>query len=243
MLGITSLFDDYGLRARLLPTLLVVLPAAAVVALVFPNIYATYARIFGSLGLVAVTLFFLAHVIRANGRALEKRLYAAWGGISTTAWLRHRDSRLDPITKARYHSFLESHVPHLKMPSADEEARDPEKADHAYASAVKRLLEDTRDTKKYKLIFDENVYYGFRRNTLAAKPIALSLLLLEIVLVASVAYGRHGFNFEDFDADTVAALFVAVVSSALWLLLVTKAWVQDGADAYARALLASCEQG
>lgn len=39
----------------------------------------------------------------------------------------------------------------------------------------------------------------------------------------------------------VAAWIVLIVSAALWALFITKAWVKDGAFAYARALLAACE--
>src|SRR5436853_2064942 len=149
MFDVASLFDAYGLRARLLPALLLVLPAAVVFSLLFPALYATLARVFGSLGVVAVGLFFLAHVIRARGRLLEKRLYSEWGGIPTTAWLRHRDDNLDSITKARYHRFLESRIDGLKMPSAESETNDPAAADKAYASAVKWLLEYTRNAKSF----------------------------------------------------------------------------------------------
>lgn len=242
MLDLNSLFDDYGLRARLLPALVVVLPAAAIVALLFADVYATYTRIFGSLGIVAVALYLLAHVIRARGRSLEQRLYVKWGGTPTTAWLRHRDARLDPLTKARYHRFLGAQVPGLAMPSVEAEQSNPHAADYAYASAVKWLLEHTRDTKAFKLVFDENVSYGFRRNTLAAKPMALTLLLIFIFIAAGVTYSRFESVFH-FDVDTLAAWIVALVSCGTWLLLVTEAWVKDGSDAYARALLAACEKG
>lgn len=241
MFTVNSLFDEYSLRARLLPTLLLVLPVAAVIALVLPEIYATYNRILGSLGLTAVTVFLLAHVIRARGRALEQRLFVEWGGISTTAWLRHRDQRLDPITKARYHKFLEARVPGLRMPTPEEEKHEPKQADIAYASGVKRLLEETRDTKKYRLIFTENISYGFRRNTLGAKSMAVAVLVFGILAVLLVAYARHGTNIGNVGVDIWSALIIAVSASIFWMGFVTKPWVQDAADAYARALLASCE--
>lgn len=241
MLTINSMFDEYALRARLLPTLLLLLPVAAIIAVVLPEIYATYIRILGSFGLTAVTIFLLAHVIRAKGRALEQRLYVEWGGVPTTVWLRHRDHRLDPNTKKRYHKFLESRVPGLRMPTAEEEKRDRKQADLAYASGVKRLLELTRDTKKYRLVFAENISYGFRRNTLAAKPLAIAVLVFEIFAVLTVAYARHRTNLAEVGVDIWSALIIAVSACIFWVTFVTKSWVQDAANAYARALLASCE--
>lgn len=242
MVGLNTLFDQYATRARLLPALLVALPVAAVVALLFPNLYATYGTVFGSLGIVAVGLFVLAHVIRANGRALEGRLFQKWGGVPSTAWLRHRDPRLDPNTKARYHKFLAAHVPELRIPSAAEEAADYRAADHAYASAVKWLLEYTRDAKLYELVFEENVSYGFRRNTLAAKPLALVTIFILAIVAAWVTYSRFDGHVEHFSPEIIAAWLVIAGDLSLWIRLVTEAWVKDASDGYSRALLAACDK-
>ena len=241
MLSLTSLFDAYGLRARLLPALLLVLPPAIICALLFPSIYASIDRVFGSLGVVVAGMFFLTHVIRERGRRLQERLYSEWGGIPTTIWLRHRDGNLDSTTKGRYHRFLEARIAGLNLPSSDSEARDPASADQAYASAVKWLLEFTRDAKAYPLVFSENVYYGFRRNTLATRPIALLLVAALAVLTAIVTIGRYRVSPASPGSDLIAAWIVLLVSAALWSLLITKAWVKDGAFAYARAVLAACE--
>lgn len=240
MPGITSLFDSYGLRARLLPTLLVVLPPVAVVAILFPNIYSTVSNIFGALGIVAVTLFLLAHVIRGKGRDLERRLYLKWGGKPTTAWLRHQDMRLDPITKARYHQFLERMIG-TPMPTPEAERSTPEASDHAYSSAVKWLLEYTRDASKFQLVFEENVSYGFRRNTLASKPLALFSLLPFALLLLGYAYIQYGGDGGQISSTFIVATIIVTLDTALWISLVNEDWVRDGSDAYARALLASCE--
>lgn len=239
--SITSLFDAYGIRARLFPALIVVLPSSAIIALLFPATYATYSHIFTSLGLTSITLFLLAHIIRGRGRLLEKRLFENWGGFPTTVWLRHRDQNLDPITKTRYFKFLEEKVPNLKMPTVQDEIDNPKLADDYYASAVKWLLEHSRDTKKYKMLFDENVNYGFRRNTLAVKPIALIVLSVLLAVSIGSVYSHDDLYFEKIDTNTIAGLVLIVVFSVVWIFLVTKTWVKDGSDAYARALLATCE--
>ena len=242
MIALNSLFDDYGIRARLLPVLVLVLPPAVVIAMLSPAIYETYTRIFSSLGAVAVVLYLLAHVIRARGRRIEHDLYAEWGGIPTTAWLRHRDTRVDPITKARYHKFLEAHVHDLKMPLPAEESADPKAADHRYDSAVKWMLEYTRDKTSFPLIFEENVSYGFRRNALAAKPLALTTLFILILIVAWITYKKSGVDPTRVDSELIATWVIVLASCIFWLLLTTKAWVKDASDAYARAFLAACDK-
>ena len=61
------------------------------------------------------------------------------------------------------------------------------------------------------------------------------------VRIVIVIYARHRTNFADVEVDTWAALIIAVFASIFWTALVTKSWVQDAANTYARALLASCE--
>jgi hypothetical protein len=241
MFSFASLFDAYSLRARLLPALLLVLPPAIVCALLFPVLYATLAHAFGSLGVVAVAMFLLAHLIREQGRRLQQRLYIEWGGTPTTIWLRHRDNNIDPITKARYHRFLEARVSALQLPSPESEARDPAAADKAYDSAVKWLLEFTRNTKSFPLVFSENVYYGFRRNASAARPIALFLVVALALVTAFVSYSRYRTTSEAMGPDIIATWIVLLLCAVLWTFYVTEAWVKDGAFAYARALLAACE--
>lgn len=217
------------------------LPPAIVCALLFPAVYASLAHVFWSLGVVAVVMFFLAHVIRERGRRLQEGLYSEWGGTPTTVWLRHGDGNLDSLTKGRYHRFLETRVAGLLLPSAESEARDPAAADRAYTSAVKWLLEFTRDTKSFPLVFSENVYYGFRRNTLAARPVALLLLACLAAVTALVTYQRYCLSPQNRGPDLIAAWIVLSADAALWVFLVTKTWVKDGAFAFARALLAACE--
>jgi hypothetical protein len=55
------------------------------------------------------------------------------------------------------------------VPSQEIEATAAEAADSYYESAIKWLLEKTRDKKKYSMIFKENMGYGFRRNYLGIR--------------------------------------------------------------------------
>jgi hypothetical protein len=89
--------------------------------------------------------------------------------MPSVAWLRHRDPRLDGYTKRRYHDFLASKIPGWAAPTADSEAENPSRADEAYASASRWLRENTRDVKKYPRVADENISYGFRRNSLVVE--------------------------------------------------------------------------
>ncbi|NKE68623.1 hypothetical protein RAMLITH_22640 [Ramlibacter sp. RBP-2] len=242
-MGLDQLFDTYSLRARHLPTVLVVAPPLMVASLLFPKVYdrmgASMTSVSVSVSLSLVFLFFIAHVLRQRGRAVEKKMTAEAGGMPTTCWLRHKDTNLDPVTKARYHGYLGKNVPGLNVPSQSQEQQRPEMADDTYRSAVKWLLEKTRDTAKYPLVLKENAEYGFRRNMFGGKWLAITLCVLP--LAAAYAWDAYKGVGPQFDNDHVAAIAIAVVAVLAWLFFVTKEWVRDASHAYARALLATCE--
>lgn len=241
MMKFAALFDPYSLRARLRPALLVLFPALVAIAMLYPGVYQSLGAVLGSLVLTCGVLALLAQAARYLGRKKEIALYRAWGGIPTTGWLRHRDARLDATTKRRYHTFLEKRVPDLKLPSAKDEQKNPTAADDSYRSATKWLLEYTRDKKKYPLVFEENVNYGFQRNTLALKPVALFVIALSIGGTLLDAYVKSGISFDALTQGTVIALAVSLLALIVWFTIVSADWVKDAADAYARALLASCD--
>ncbi len=183
---------------------------------------------------------FLASNVRYLGRKKEQQLYKLWGGKPTTIWLRHSDRNLDALTKQRYHAFLSKQVLDLKLPSSSEEAANPLSADDCYESSVKWLLEYTRDKKKYPLVFEENINYGFHRNILALKPIAIAINLLCIGCILLGTYLQHHMlTFTD--VRSVAALSIPLVMLLFWVFLVSPDWVKSIAYAYARALFASCD--
>jgi hypothetical protein len=238
-----QLFDTYSLRARHLPTVLIIAPPLMVASLLFPKVYdrmgASMTSVSVSLSLSLVFLFFIAHVLRQLGRAVEKKMTAETGGMPTTCWLRHKDTNLDPVTKARYHGYLGKNVPGLNVPSQSQEQQRPEMADDIYRSAVKWLLEKTRDTTKYPLVLKENAEYGFRRNMFGGKWLAVTLCVLP--LAATYAWDVYKGDGPQFDNDRVAAIAIAGLAVLAWLFFVTKEWVRDASHAYARALLATCE--
>ena len=155
--------DKYGFQARLRPALLSLFPVFITIAVWAPTLYKTAASLVGLAVACGLTVAF-AHFARRRGRAVEQRLVEEWGGLPTTLWLRHGDHHLESGTKQRYYEFLEDNIPGWKSPTRQEEAEDQKHADSRYSSAVRWLLEYTRDTKQFHLVFTENISYGFRRN-------------------------------------------------------------------------------
>jgi hypothetical protein len=122
------------------------------------------------------------------------------------------------------------------LPTKAEEIADPHCSDYRYTAAVRVLISRVRDYKdRHPRVHDENTEYGFRRNLLAAKPLALALL---VVLLGVDGFAAHlGRDPQLVGAATVAHLFAAL----LWLTVVRRAWVREQADTYAERLLETLE--
>lgn len=237
---LSSLFDEYSLNARVRPALLALLSLTVFFYLAFPQLYNALAgavSIFVVFGLVTA----LAHYCRSAGRNLENKLFSAWGGKPTTSLLRHRDTHIDSITKNRYHEFLTRNIVKLVAPSAEDELNNPQKADQAYDSAVRWLLEYTRDQKRYPILFKENISYGFRRNCYGIKWLAVMLTLVPIVAVV-VDYFVVTKTVVDVGEPSVwLSICLSMILSCWWVFVVRESWVRDAATAYAIRLLAACE--
>ena len=157
-------------------------------------------------------------------------------------WLSHQDNNLDPMTTARYHSFLSKNVPGWRAPNAVEEHEDFEQVSSLYDSAVRWLRENTRDKRRFKLLFKENVSYGFRRNLYGLKKVGIFVSILCLLLNVVAIYSKFTGDTTGPDVMEWASLVVCVLVLLSWTWVIKKSWVRDAANGYARALLASCDQ-
>ncbi|BAY87908.1 hypothetical protein NIES267_74320 (plasmid) [Calothrix parasitica NIES-267] len=233
-------FDEYSLQARLLPAFCTLFPIFVTVAVWFPGLYQF---VTGTIALVISVglLVWLTHITRSRGRELEKKLFSKWGGIPSAYWLRQNDTHLDSTTKQRYYSFLEKDIPNWKVPTLAEEQANQTSADEMYRSASKWLLERTRDTSKFKLIFKENISYGFRRNLLGMKPFGITINLICIIGAIFGLYKKYGISVNSIEPQYLSTIILSTVLTIAWLSL-QEEWVHDAADAFARSLLAACDQ-
>jgi hypothetical protein len=228
--------DEYDLRARLFPAVLVTLPAVVTLYVLLPATRGARGLLSGSV-LESAILFWLIRIARDQGKRIQDQLYTKWGGKPTTAMLRHSDRRFDPFTKDRYKKML-TKISGLSFPNEDEEIEDPLRSDRLYESGVRALIEARRG-KSYRLIFSENCNFGFMRNLLGLKPIGLCVAIISLTADALAIWKRPlmGPNL----------LWIPIAVCAVIILLMTCFVTQDAAkrsaDAYADALLRSCEQG
>lgn len=230
--------DAYTIQARLSPVLLVMLPLGFAIVAWFPQKFLGWGLLIwlaASCGMAVL----LSEFGRDRGKQKEPHLFAEWGGTPTTQLLRHRDSRIDPYTKHRYHCTL-SRLTSLSLPTEQQEANAPEEADRKYDSCVRYLRAITsKDRTRFKLIFKELVSYGFRRNLWGMKPYGISAAAIGVV-TATTAVVLTGVNIPALPTS-VAALILNGLVFVWWIVWITTDWVRVAAFSYAERLLAACD--
>lgn len=225
--------DEYDLRARLFPGLIVTLPLLVGAFALWPALRKPTGLGLGG-AVEAALLFWIMRIARDRGKRIEANLFSKWGGRPTTVLLRWGNGEIDSVTKLRYHQMLGKLIS-TPFPTADSERHDPGSADTIYESAVRCLLEKRR-SKTYRLIFEENCNYGFTRNLYGLKPTGILVYVSVAFALGTSAVKNHG---------TMTELQWALVTIDLiclaFLMHVTEASVKRAAYAYAVATLRSCD--
>ncbi len=249
MSDFSKYFDEYSFNARVKPALFLVFPTFISLLVLFEpsrtwtGSTVTFLVTFGVIN-------FAANQMSAKGNYLQDKLFKKWGGAPTTIVLRHADSTIDSVTKSRYMERLALLIPNFTPTTAEYEKTNPKRADELYASASNYLREHTRDTKKYPLIFKENVAYGFSRNIRAFKSLGIfitaSSFLVTLVVIYLDAPDLGGMPLRAVIEEISFAHFglVAIHLSIIWvwIFLVTERWVEIRAFAYAKRLYSACEK-
>lgn len=232
--------DAYSIRARYYPALLATIPGLAALAILI-----SWSR-FGLTTVVAsaaipVLVFASADIARRIGKRIEERIYAESGGKPSITMLRYSDDTFDAATKEQYRAFYASKI-NQPVPTEAAEQANVTAGDAFYDRGGAWLRENTRDVKKFAVLFAENVTYGFRRNLFGLKWPALVLNLVLLLICGFLLYRRMPIDTDD---DTTMRLVVVVVLAVVHSLYmgfgVSKKSVIDASRIYARQLILSCE--
>lgn len=237
---IGSILDPYDRKARLYPALLAMMVPVVAALLIVPA-YSNQIINLASIAVVLGGLMLLSSLGRERGKRIESGLFEKWGGIPTTQLLLRSTSSLDHLTLERYRQFLQARVSGLRFPDVESESADLKHAAAVCESSVKWLREATRDTKKFSLVFAENTNYGFRRNLLGVKPVAMFLSIASLFAVGTHAWLVGSGELGSVPVQSWLAGAVAFVGLLFWIFVVTPGFVKTTAFAYATALLAACD--
>jgi hypothetical protein len=235
MAALVNALDAYERQARQYPMLLVLLPAVLGAASWVPAGVDVGGLLGGALTSVVLAAF-LGQIARDQGKRREPELFRKWGCKPSVMALSYEAQFFDAKTLRRIHRSLHDIDNELMFPeSAEEEAAKRESAFAAYESASELLLSRTRDRERFRLVFRENVNYGYRRNLWAMKVPGMTLAVLGV----GASVGRL-VQVAVMDSPLVwTALVGGVIGVALgsmWVIRVREGWVRIAADAFARQL-------
>jgi hypothetical protein len=223
-------FNAYTLNARIAPALLVLLPLLAGAFAWFPAV-ATLPGLSAMAACGAAAGAILASQVRSEGLRLERLLFAEWGAPPTTIMLRHGDTSLSKIDKARYHARLQELVPGIQMPTAAVEAADPKAADEQYETATAWLRERTRDASAFPIVDSANANYGFYRNLCASRTPGWIAAVVGVVNAVALLW------FKGFSLGVLAALVISIACALMFWSYAGPKQVEQAARDYAKALI------
>lgn len=226
----TNWFDHYSYQARVAPAFLSLFPLFLLMSIRFPQLHTVVVGLFG-LAMACGVLTLVAHYARSRGKALEGSLTKKWGGRPTTLFLINQNGELDSQTHQRYLEYFAVNIPNWQI-NEDRVA--------SYESAVRWLLEKTRETSRFNLIFKENISYGFRRNCLGIKPLGLGVALICSAIWAVDIYALAP-QWSRVETPQWTGLGITLLLLAWWLFVVGETWVREAGDAYAKSLLGSID--
>jgi len=168
----------------------------------------------------------LAGFVRAQGLERQKSLVKKWGGWPTS----QRLAVVSAERRARLESVTGFPLPEQTTANLD-----------VYGEITGVLIAKTRDTDRFRLLFEENRNYGFERNLLGVKPIGISVSVLTLVLalVATVLLARSGGATS---AEHVAGLVVLLLIVLFWVFYPSESRAKELAFKYADRLIEASDE-
>lgn len=229
-------FDAYTVRARIIPSLLAGLPSLAV-----PFVLVPWNRL-GLSNLIVTTmslvlLYAFADLARRSGYGVERRL-----GTRSTPELWHRSNmELPNSTKDLYRPFVAAALKR-PAPTEAEELQQPQVANDFYRGVSAWLRDETRDVKKFHLLFSELITYGFRRNLRGLKPIAVVMNIVVAAVCGAILYYMPAYftTVPNIQEKLYVVLLVVVLHTLYLLLAVDDKGVREASIAYGKQQILSC---
>lgn len=231
--------DAYSLRARVYPAIIAVAPTIALILTLTSWTSLQPSQLVVLLA-VGVLLYASSEITRSRGKAIEAKVFEATGGKPTVRMLRHRDVTFPAEQKKRYLRIICEQIGRTP-PTAQGENDHSQRADECYEACGTWLRENTRDVKKFHVLFEENISYGFRRNLLGVKPIGLSLNIVTVLIAALITYLKLKEDSSYDYATFSLVLIIAAVHAVFFTFIVRMTWVVEAAKSYGRQLILCTE--
>ena len=226
---------SYERTTQLIPASAVLAPFTVLAVVVFrTDDAANLTR--SVIGVLAAAGFHLVamRLVRDRGNKIQEGLWASWGGSTTVQrlqWATQPHQRVD-----RLHRRV-SRMTGVSLPDASSESANPLQADDTYKDAIGRLREMTRDHAKYPRVWSELKQYGAARNMYGAKPAALTIAAVAVLLSAGMTTASLLAMWSVNWVMPAIAGILTMAMAAAWLHVVTPHYVRVASERYSDALL------
>lgn len=210
--------SKYDRNARLTPGLLIALPVAVLILALGLKHYPAIAGA-GALFVATGGTYPLAISVRRLGQRIQPALWEEWGGAPAMSLLRLRTKADNAVIRDEWRRAAAA-LSGIELPTADNEAASPERADQIIDAAVQYLVTRFVDDPVYPLVLAENIHYGFQRNTYAARWFGrASSALCAMTLALVLALGPLKISGTTVPSTSVVAgLALEALLSISWLL-------------------------
>lgn len=227
--------DDYEWRARIAPTIIVILPIIiALYCTILVISSSLIESIAGSGVILMISIYALSFVTRYLGKRIEPDLWRGWGGAPTTRFMRWRDHSIKDEIKSQIHQAVLVKCG-IKLSSIEEELRNPEEADKQIEQAFLKIKAIVRRDDKDGLWSKHNAEYGFHRNLLGSNTLWIICSLFGVAICGILWYYKR----EDILIVGVALnISILVISILLRGYLLSEA-TEHAANRYAESILTS----
>ena len=176
-------------------------------------------------------------VVRDAGKKLQSELWLEWGGNPALQRLRWRDAS-DTTAVAAVHRDLQPLITDV-LPNDADELSHPEAADAVYERAVRTLRQLTRNHDAFPLVFAENIDYGFRRNALGLRRVALVIAV--VTAATAIASLATKWPEASWFSRWIICLGISIIDGWFWWRIVRPQWVKSAANEYADRLIDSIQ--
>ncbi|MEX6588251.1 hypothetical protein [Paraclostridium bifermentans] len=240
---LSKYFDDFNLKARFMPSIVILLPMIPYSILNgIVDKDALEGNVINSMFFIALVLWF-SNVGRDRGKRKEGILFKKWGGMPTTTLLRLSDKTLAMNSKLRYHKILNDQIDNLNLPLTLADENNCVDCTDKYDAAVDWLRNNANSNRKeFPLVYEELKSYNFSRNLYGLKSLGL---LLYLILGIREIFIIKNFSFKELflmPYPQYISFILMILGFLGTLFFVTEKSVKKRAIAYAKALIETCNK-
>lgn len=226
---ITKFISPYELRARMLPGLLLVMPAALLLVALVPRFHALEVLTLAATGSFLVG-YPVGQWMRDRAQPNQSALFESWGGAPTTQLLRWNNFTISTREKELCREKIIA-LPGYKWPTASEAALDTVAADNHFKAIVGAVLSNARrHPDRYERMDRASAHFGFLRNCFYSRTTGI------IIASASLATCIAAQAFLGSNTDLLSAalgVFGCLLLLLFWIFGVTEQRMHISADAFA----------